>query len=303
MSEHAQRAGSASSGELQSDLQLYLDQIKHTPLLSADEERELGWAIINDGCAESRDRMIRANLRLVVAIAKSYVGRGLSLSDLIEEGNVGLMRAVDGYDPANGARFSTYASWWIKQAIKRAVNNASHPVHIPAYMIELVSKWRLAVRRHEQRYGVTPTTEQLAEQMDLPIKKAKMIKRALRACRTPAQENAGEPGDLSSLSEILADERMDNPQCTSLDREELDTLRDLMEAVPVRDAVILRLRFGLDGREPLTLKQISEEVGVSRERVRQILEDSIERLGKQFRARERFGVMPRGTGGSGPIAG
>ena len=118
------KPGLTGSRSVQSDIQLYLKEINRTPLLTAEEERDLGWKIINESCPQARERMIRSNLRLVVSIAKNYGGRGLSLTDLIEEGNIGLMRAVEGFDPAQGARFSTYASWWIKQAIKRALINA-----------------------------------------------------------------------------------------------------------------------------------------------------------------------------------
>src|ERR1043165_7761533 len=143
------RQGASTGRELQSDLQLYLREINTTALLTAEEEKELGWAIINDNCPMARERMIRANLRLVVAISKNCSNRGLPLTDLIEEGNIGLLGAVEGFDPAQGARFSTYASWWIKQAIKRALINATQPVHIPAYMVELIAKWKIAYRRLE----------------------------------------------------------------------------------------------------------------------------------------------------------
>jgi RNA polymerase primary sigma factor len=128
--------------ELQTDLQLYLRQINEVPLLTADEEKHLGWRIINESCPQAKDRMIRANLRLVISISKNYLHRGLPLVDLIEEGNLGLIRAVEGFDPAQGARFSTYAAWWIKQAIKRTLINAVQPIHIPAYMVDLIARWK-----------------------------------------------------------------------------------------------------------------------------------------------------------------
>lgn len=278
---NSQSAASAPSG-LKSDLQLYLNEINRVPLLTAEEERELGWAIINDNCPVSRERMIRSNLRLVVAIAKNYTNRGLSLTDLIEEGNIGLMRAVEGFDPAQGARFSTYASWWIKQAIKRALINARQPIHIPAYMVELIAKWKVASRELERELGATPSVEQLAERMELPVKKVRIIKRAVKAFRTPAQEGNGVDGDLIRMADLVADERVSTPDESVLRGEELDVLRRLLETIDDREAMILRLRFGLDGREPLTLKQIADEVGISRERVRQIVDESLEKLNERL---------------------
>ncbi len=275
------RASGPAAG-VRSDLQLYLDEINRTPLLTAEQERELGWAIINDNCPVSRERMIRANLRLVVAIAKNYANRGLPLTDLIEEGNIGLLRAVEGFDPAQGARFSTYASWWIKQAIKRALINANQPIHIPAYMVELIAKWKAASRQLEQELGHAPSMEQLALRMDLPVKKVRIIRRAVKAFRTPSQEGTGSDGDLLSLGELLADSRAGTPDERALRGEELGILRELLQTIDDREASILRLRFGLDGREPLTLKQIADEVDLSRERVRQIVDEALARLNERL---------------------
>src|SRR4051795_4908789 len=169
------------SAAVQNGLQIYLKQINESALLTADEEKQLGRLIINDNDPAARERMGRSNLRLVVNIANHYVGRGLSLPDLIEEGNIGLLKAVEGFDPENGCRFSTYASWWIKQAIKRALINSVQPIHIPAYMVEMMSKLKQAMRQLEDRLRRPATTQELAVHMKLSPKKLNIIKKAVKA--------------------------------------------------------------------------------------------------------------------------
>ncbi len=270
-----ERAATASKA-VQSDLQLYLREINRYPLLTAEQEKEFGWAVINDNCPHARDRMIRSNLRLVVAIAKNYSNRGLPLTDLIEEGNIGLMRAVEGFDPSQGARFSTYASWWIKQAVKRALINATQPVHIPTYMVELIAKWKIAHRKLEAELGFPPTIHDLARAMDLPVRKVRIIKRAIKAFQSPFRESQG--SESLGLGELVADTRHAAPEESLFREDELKTLNSLLDTIDPREADILKLRFGLDGCEPMTLKQISDEMKISRERVRQIVDEALTKL-------------------------
>ncbi len=263
-----------SSGA-QSPLETYLREINETALLSAEEELELA-ARIEQGDVEARDRMVRANLRLVVNISRGYTGKGLGLQDLIEEGNLGLLRAVEGFDPEVGTRFSTYASYWIKQSIKRALINSAKTIRIPAYMVELLSKWRRATARLSEELGRTPTNEEVARVLGLPKKKLPIIRKAIRISNSTPQSDQTESG--WSLGEMVMDERLKSPDELLLDHDILRHAMELLEDLDEREATVLRLRFGLDGSEPSTLKEIGAELGLTRERVRQIETEALRRL-------------------------
>ena len=265
-----------ASAAVQSGLQLYLRQINTSPLLSADEEKQLGRRILVDNDPEARERMVRSNLRLVVNIAKNYVGRGMSLPDLIEEGNIGLLKAVEGFDPENGCRFSTYASWWIKQAIKRALINSVQPIHIPAYMVEMMTKFKQAMRGLEDHLGRMPSIEELSEHMKMPAKKLRIIKKAVKAYNSPTQSGSAD-GELT-INELVADTNNPPPDQQVCDSEELKQLAELLEGIGEREAGILKLRYGLDGEDPMTLKEIGERIGLTRERVRQIEHETLLKL-------------------------
>ncbi len=258
------------------DLELYLHQINEVSLLSPEEEKKLGWRIINDSDPEAKEHMIRANLRLVVSIGKRYLGRGLTLADLIEEGNIGLIRAVEGFDPAHGARFSTYASWWIKQSIKRMLINATQPVHIPAYMVDLINRYRNTLRELTDEYGHAPSNKEVADYMELPLKKLNAVRRAMRTSSGRKPMSIG--GDPLSMSDIFEDENNKRPDEQVEQRETIKDILGFLGQLDHRDARVLRLRFGLEGQEPLTLKEIGSVIGLTRERVRQIEIDSLRRL-------------------------
>jgi RNA polymerase primary sigma factor len=261
---------------VQSGLQLYLRQINESPLLNGDEEKALARRIIHQNDPAARERMVRSNLRLVVNIAKHYVNRGLSLPDLIEEGNIGLLKAVEGFDPENGCRFSTYASWWIKQAIKRALINSVQPIHIPAYMVEMMAKLKQAMRELEDQLGRLPTTDELSAHMKLSPKKLKIIRKAVKAYNSPTQSGSDD-GELT-INELVADTHNPTPDKQVTDTDELRQLGELLDQIDERAAKILKLRYGLEGEDPMTLKEIGQRIGLTRERVRQIEHEALNKL-------------------------
>ncbi len=264
---------------VQSPLETYLREINETSLLTADQEKSLARSIAV-GDTAARDQMVRANLRLVVNIARGYTGKGLVLQDLIEEGNLGLLRAVEGFDPDMNTRFSTYASYWIKQSIKRALVNTAKTIRIPAYMVELLAKWRRATNKLTDELGRPPTHEEVGVLLGLPKKKLNIIKKAIRVYNSAPQTDQGDAG--WSIDEMLMDNRSKAPDMEMGDNEDLKHVMVLLEKMDKREASVLRMRFGLDDEEPKTLKEIGECLGLTRERVRQIESEALAKLNESL---------------------
>jgi RNA polymerase primary sigma factor len=260
---------------VQSPLETYLREINETALLTADQEKDLARRI-ETGDTSARDQMVRANLRLVVNIARGYTGKGLALQDLIEEGNLGLLRAVEGFDPNMNTRFSTYASYWIKQSIKRALVNTAKTIRIPAYMVELLAKWRRATNKLTDELGRPPTPEEIARMLGLPKKKLSIIKKAIRVYNSAPQTDQGDAG--WSIDEMLQDSRSKAPDTEMVESDDLSHVMVLLEKMDKREATVLKMRFGIDAEEPKTLKEIGECLGLTRERVRQIESEALAKL-------------------------
>jgi RNA polymerase primary sigma factor len=250
-------------------------------LLTADEEKMLA-RLIAGGDMAARERMVRANLRLVVNIARGYLGKGLSLDDLIMEGNLGLMRAVEGFDGSMENRFSTYASYWIKQSIKRALVNTAKPIRIPAYMVELLCKWRRMAADIQDALGRPATVEEIAKALELPKKKLAIVKKAIKVYNLVPQTDQPENG--WSLGEMLMDERTRAPDVEMVEADDLRLVMHRLGEMDKREATVLRMRFGLDDEPPKTLKEIGESLGLTRERVRQIENEALGKLSATFEA-------------------
>jgi len=258
-----------------SPLETYLREINETPLLNAEEEKQLAYRIEN-GDSEARDHLVRANLRLVVKTARSYIGRGLPLQDLIEEGNLGLLRAVEGFDPSMNTRFSTYASYWIKQSIKRGLTNTAKTIRLPAYMVELLTKWRRATAELQEELGRAPSEDEVARRLNLSKKKLAIIRKAIRVYNAAPQSDQADSG--YSFDESLMDGHARTPDADMSQTDDLKQVLDLLETLDPREAAVLRMRFGLDDDEPKTLKEIGERLGLTRERVRQIQSEALSKL-------------------------
>lgn len=259
-----------------STLQIYLEDINATPLLSAAEERALAVRVA-DGDPYARDHMVKANLRLVVNIARGYLGKGLGLEDLIEEGNLGLMRAVEGYDGTMETRFSTYASYWIKQSIRRAVMNNGKPIRLPAYMVTLLSKWKRVNDVLTERLGRAPTPDEVGKVLRLSKKKVGMVAKALKINELVAHGDGSESDDFL-LDEMLTDERSKSPDDLLIESDDLERIFNRLDRLGEREAMVIRMRFGLEPYVPMTLREVGENLGLTRERVRQLEKEAMEQL-------------------------
>lgn len=267
-----------------SAFQTYLQEIKNIPLLSPEQEKELSRES-KKGDLKAREQLIRSNLRLVISIAKKYANKGLSFLDLIEEGNIGLIKAVEGYDPSTGWRFSTYATWWIKQAIRRAITNTAKTIRLPAYMVEKVSKLKGVSETLSSELEREPSSKEIAEEMDITADKVETIERAIKSTHLLSENITG--SDLIwALSNMLSDERDEQPVQHMIDTYEKERLDDLLHVINKREADILRMRYGLDNGEPMKLKDIGEKFNISKERVRQIEKAALHKLNYIFSKEE-----------------
>ena len=257
----------------------YLKEIDEASLLTVEQEHSLGKLVVEENDPQAREQLVRSNLRLVVNIAKKYVGRGMSLGDLIEEGNLGLIKAVDYFDPDYGTRFSTYAAWWIKQSIKRALLANVQPVHIPTYMVALMNQWRHTTAELQNRLGRTLDVEEMAEIMHLPLRKAKIIHHIVEILSSVKDTSGSDNADDNQvIEETLQDQNAGKPEDTLVADEERTKVLGLLNEIEPREADVLRSHYGLDGRKPMTLKQIGKKVGLTRERIRQIQRSALTKL-------------------------
>ncbi|MFT5904843.1 MAG: RNA polymerase primary sigma factor [Cryomorphaceae bacterium] len=264
-------------------LRIYLREIAKTDLLTREQEVELA-AKIKNGDKQARSLMIRANLRLVVKIAQDYSNYGLPLSDLISEGNIGLMKAVERFDPEKGGKLSTYGSWWIKQSIKRALANQSKTIRLPVHMVDKISRMRRISNMLAEALGREPTDSELAEELGIPRNKLAMLK---QASQRPASLDApiGD-NDSSDYSEIIGDEKALDPSLALQSKNMHNQLDDLLDNLDERETRIIGARFGLDGQKPLTLEEIGVEFGVTRERIRQLQNVALAKMRKSLRKKD-----------------
>ncbi len=271
----------------------YLRDIQDVPLLSAEEERELarlmqGRASADPAerraAAQARDRFVRSNLRLVVSIARRFVNRGLPLQDLIEEGNLGLLHAVERFDPDRKCRFSTYATWWIRQAIRRALVNTAATIRVPSYMAEAIALWKTARNGHAQKTGRQAGVDEVLEDMALAGREAGTVTRAIRAAGVSAR-----PMSLDALAAgpDVADAGTVPPPDEAISaRLETERVHELLRGIDPREASILHLRFGFGGAPEATLGEVGRRLRVTRERVRQIEKNALRKLRERFGRRE-----------------
>ena len=260
-------------------IKLYLREIGQVKLLTPEQEIELA-AKIKKGDKKAREDMIKANLRLVVKIAHDYEGLGLPLLDLINEGNIGLMKAVERFDPAKGGKLSTYGSWWIKQSIKRALANQSKTIRLPVHLVDKISKMRRTAMRLQEEFGREPTDEELGEELGISALRVSQLRTA--AIRPASLDAPIGDDDSNNFAEVVQDENAFTPFEQLQDKTVTRMLQEMIKTLDPREATILRYRFGLDGGPEKTLEEVGQKFGVTRERVRQIQNIALSKLRKMI---------------------
>ena len=264
-----------------SGLTLYLREVGQTPLLTPAEEIQLAKRI-KRGDSKAREQMIKANLRLVVKIARSYEHYGLPLLDLINEGNIGLMKGVERFDPAKGAKFSTYGAWWIKQSIRRALANQSKTIRLPVHVVDKIAHIRRTAVKLQEILGVEPDDEQVAEELGISTARVRQYRQASVAPMS-LDTPLGDDSD-NHISDVVADERAGTPYEAIADKADLTALRSVLGQLAPRESAILAMRFNLDGKanNDATLEDVGKRFGVTRERIRQIQEAALRKLRKMI---------------------
>jgi len=281
--EHAPRGRERSSYDGDTAIKLYLREIGQVKLLTPQEEIDLA-ARIKKGDKKAREQMIKANLRLVVKIARDYEGIGLPLLDLISEGNIGLMKAVERFDPAKGGKLSTYGSWWIKQSIKRALANQSKTIRLPVHLVDKISKMRRTAMRLQEELGREPTDDELGEELGITASRVAQMRMA--AIRPASLDAPIGDEDSNNFPEVVQEESADTPYEQLEEKTVTRMLQEMVKTLDPREATILRARFGLDGGQQKTLEEVGQKFGVTRERVRQIQNIALKKLRKMIEKME-----------------
>ncbi len=286
--EHAPERGRYDGN---SALNLYLTEIGKTPLLSVADEVALA-AKIKKGDKKAREQMIKANLRLVVKIARDYEYYGMPLLDLINEGNIGLMKAVERFDPAKGAKFSTYGAWWIKQSIKRALANQSKTIRLPVHVVDKVAHIRRASMKLQEMFGREPDDEEIAAELGISPRRVRQY-RAAAVAPMSLDASLGDD-DSNRIADVVEDERAETPYQELEEKTNTSMVREMLRKLDPREAAILKLRFNLGGEREETLEEIGKRFGVTRERIRQIQENALNKLRRMIERLELAGVVEKG---------
>jgi RNA polymerase primary sigma factor len=273
-----------TSEEPESGMRIYMREIAQTPLLTQEEEVDLA-AKIRAGDPEARSKMIRANLRLVVKIAHDYSHFGLPMADLISEGNIGLMKAVERFDPSKGGKLSTYAAWWIKQSIKRALANQSKTIRLPVHLVDKIAKIRRLSVSLSEELGREPTDDELAEEVGIPAPKLAQLRVA--SMRPASLDAPVSEEDSKELGETVGDEEAHSPLEQLSDSNLIDELGGILGVLDERERRIITARFGLEGGNPKTLEEVGRRFGVTRERIRQLQNGALRKLRRALNRREK----------------